>query len=344
MSIRLIPDWQKAILPAASSVGDAIRNLDASKFNIVIVCDQQNLLLGTITDGDIRRGLLRGLTITSSVQTILKPDAFVATSSVSPETAQKLMQANRIFQLPVVDEERRVIGLILWNNLAEQESSRPNTMVIMAGGKGVRMRPYTENCPKPLLQFGGKPILEHIIERARAHGFRRFVLAVHYLGHMIEEFCGSGKQWDVEISYLHEEAPLGTAGALSLLDPVPALPFLVSNGDVITDIEYGELLDFHLSHNASATMAVGLHEWQQPFGVVQTEGVDITGIEEKPIVHSRINAGVYAINPEALMLLKRGTYCDMPTLFDLLREKKKRTVAYPIFERWKDIGKPEDMV
>jgi NDP-sugar pyrophosphorylase family protein len=167
-------------------------------------------------------------------------------------------------------------------------------MVIMAGGKGTRLHPLTDNCPKPMLRITGKPILEHIIERAKIEGFSHFVLAINYLGNMIEEYFGNGHALGVNIDYLREEKPLGTAGALSLLNPRPDIAFVVTNGDVLTDIRYGEVLDFHLQHHAKATMAVRIHEWQNPFGVVKTQGIEIIGYEEKPLSRSHINAGVYS--------------------------------------------------
>jgi NDP-sugar pyrophosphorylase family protein len=215
-------------------------------------------------------------------------------------------------------------------------------MVIMAGGQGTRLRPHTENCPKPLLPVAGKPILEHIIDRARTEGFRHFVLAVHSLGHMIEEHFGDGNRWQVRIDYVREKSPLGTAGAIGLLDPRPQVPFLVSNGDVLTDIRYGELLDFHLRYQACATMAVRLHEWQHPFGVVRTKGVDIVGFEEKPIARTHVNAGIYALDPAALEVLQPNEPCDMPTLFRRLQDRSARTIVYPMHEPWLDVGRVDD--
>jgi NDP-sugar pyrophosphorylase family protein len=252
------------------------------------------------------------------------------------------MVANKLQQIPVVDADRKVMGLHLWDEITST-ASRPNVMVIMAGGLGTRLRPHTGNCPKPMLHVAGKPMLEHIIERAKSEGFNRFVIAVHYLGHMIEDHFGRGERFGVEIDYLRENSPLGTAGALGLLDPRPQANFIVTNGDVITDIRYGELLDFHEHHQAAATMAVRVHEWQHPFGVVQTEGVEIIGFEEKPVSRSRINAGVYALHPDALNSLPQGARCDMPTLFESLQHSARRTVAYPMYEPWLDVGRPEDL-
>ena len=334
--------WQQAILKTDTTIGEAIRNLDQVAIKIVLVCNEAGILEGTVSDGDIRRGLLKGLNMDSPILSVTHRNALVVPPDFSREMVMQLMVANKIHQIPVLDEERHVIGLYLWDEMTSPPA-RPNLMVIMAGGMGTRLRPHTENCPKPLLPVAGKPMLEHIIERAKQEGFNQFVLAIHYLGHMIEDYFGNGERLGVQINYLREEAPLGTAGALSLLNPVPDAPFVVTNGDVMTDIRYGELLDFHIRHAAAATMAVRVHEWQHPFGVVQMQGVNIVGFEEKPTARSHINAGVYALDPAALSVLIADNRCDMPTLFERLQAQTKRTVAYPMHEPWLDVGRPDDL-
>src|ERR1051325_1895950 len=334
--------WQKTLLPAHATLQEAIRSLNETSFQIVLVTSSDGTLLGTLTDGDIRRGLLRGLDLNSSINTIIQREPLVVPPELSRDTVLQLMQANKLHQLPIVDGRRRVVGLHLWAELMDP-CQRANLMCMRAGGQATRLRPHTEKCPKPLLPVGDKPMLEHIIELAKAEGFGRFVFAIHYLGHMIEEHFGDGSRWQVHITYLRESSPLGTAGALGLLNPRPELPFVVTNGDVITDIRYGELLDFHIRHEAIATMAVRVHEWQHPFGVVQTQGVEIVGFEEKPVARSHINAGVYALDPEALRVLSGEAHCDMPTLFERLREKARRIVAYPMHEPWLDVGRPDDL-
>lgn len=334
--------WRKALLPESATIQQAIRTLDDAALQIVMVVSPDGVLQGTITDGDIRRGLLRGLDLGSQIDSIIHRNAFVAPPEMGRDMVLHLMNANKILQLPVVDAKRRVVGLHLWDEIISPVV-RQNLMVIMAGGKGTRLRPHTENCPKPLLPVGGKPMLEHIIERAKTEGFQHFVLAIHYLGYMIEDYFGDGSRWQISIDYLREEFPLGTAGALGLLSPRPEAPFLVTNGDVLTDIRYSELLDFHSRHGAAATMAVRQHEWQHPFGVVHTKGVDIIGFEEKPITRSHINAGIYVLEPDALNALSSGEQCDMPTLFGRLQESDARTIVYPMYEPWLDVGRPDDL-
>jgi dTDP-glucose pyrophosphorylase len=334
--------WRQALLSPDSTIKQALDNLDLVEIQIVLIVDSSGALIGTITDGDIRRALLRGLNLNSSIDTVIHHDALVVSPHMSREIVMHIMLTNKIRQLPIVEENRRVVGLHLWDKIAAPPL-RTDLMVIMAGGQGTRLRPYTEHCPKPLLPISGKPILEHIIERARAEGFRHFVLAIHYLGQMIEDYFGNGDRLQVRIDYLREPSPLGTAGALGLLNPRPNAPFIVTNGDVLTDIHYNELLEFHIRHDATATMAVRGHEWQHPFGVVQTQGVEIVGFEEKPISRTHINAGVYVLDPDALDVLRINEHCDMPLLFELLYSNGKRTVAYPMHEPWLDVGRVEDL-
>jgi len=334
--------WRKTLLGPEATLEDAIRTLNDSGVQIVLVVDQESVLLGTLTDGDVRRRLLEGGGLWEPLEAGLHQDPLVAPPDLGKEAALRLMRANRVRQLPVVDAEGRVVGLHLLDEMSVSPE-RSKLMVVMAGGEGRRLRPYTEECPKPLLPVGGKPILEHILERARAEGFGRFVFAVHYLGEMIQEHFGDGSKWGVEIDYVWEDRPLGTAGALSLLNPLPDDPFLVTNGDVLTGIRYGELLDFHRRQGAASTMAVREHRWQHPFGVVLIDGVDIVGFDEKPVSRSYINAGVYALEPNVLGLLPDDAKCDMPELFRLARSADLRTVVYPVHEDWVDVGRVEEL-
>ena len=334
--------WLDAILPINSTIKQAIKNLDYSAVKIILVVDDSGWLKGTLSDGDIRRGLLKGLDLESPIISIINPHPLVVPPMVSRDLVMQLMAANKIQQVPIINEVGHVIGLHLWDEISAP-AARENLMVIMAGGMGTRLRPHTDNCPKPLLPIAGKPMLEHIIDRAKLDGFSNFLLATHYLGHMIEEYFGDGSRLGVSINYLREQAPLGTAGALGLINSRPEIPFVVTNADVITDIRYGEFLDFHERHSAFGTMAVRVHEWQHPFGVVQMEGGEIVGFEEKPITLSHINAGIYALHPIALTFLEVGVPCDMPTLFERLQAESKRTVAYPMHEPWLDVGRPVDL-
>ncbi len=321
---------------------DAIRNLDATGLQIALVVSNDGILEGTLTDGDIRRGILRGCALETPISEVMYHSPLVAPPDMGREIVLQLMRANRLHHLPVIDAGRRVVGLHLWDEIIAP-TSRDNLMIIMAGGLGKRLLPYTEDCPKPMLTVAGKPMLEHIIERAKAEGFNHFVLAVRYLAHKIESHFGDGQRWDVRIEYLREDAPLGTAGALGLLTETPEQAVVVTNGDVLTDVHYGEMLDFHRRHQAAATMAVRQHEWQHPFGVVLTRGVDIIGFEEKPVHRSNVNAGIYVLEHATLKLLGRNEPCDMPKLFERAQLHGLKTIVYPMHEPWLDVGRPGDL-
>lgn len=335
--------WRKAILRPSATINEAIFNLEDTAIKIILIVDDYGVFEGTISDGDIRRGLLRGLDLNSSIAPLIQRNAIVVPSNIGRDSIRLIMAANKIHQIPVVDEANHIVGLHLWDEVIEPPL-RHNPMVIMAGGKGTRLRPQTEYCPKPMLEIAGKPMLEHIIERAKLEGFSNFVIATNYLAHVIENYFGNGDRLDVHIDYLRETSPLGTAGALSLFNTLPDMPFLVTNGDVMTDIRYGEVLDFHVRNSALGTMAVRIHEWQHPFGVVNMDGIEIKGFEEKPISRTHINAGIYALDPFVLSLLEANSPCDMPTLFERLQALGKRTVAYPMHEPWLDVGRPTDLI
>jgi len=300
------------------------------------------ILLGTITDGDIRRAIIKSTDMDHVITDIMNPKPLVAPPKLGKKAALQLMQANKIQQLPIVDSEGKVCGLHLLEDLVSPPKL-PNTMIIMAGGKGTRLRPLTQQCPKPMLPIGGKPMLEHILIRAKAEGISNFVLAINYLGEKIEEHFQDGAAWGISISYLRENDALGTAGALSLLEEKPEHPIIVCNGDVLTDIHFSDLLEFHSQNDAAATMAVTRYEWQNPFGVVKTSGIEITGFDEKPISRSNVNAGIYVLSPEALLYLKASQPCDMPNLFTMIKTAQGKTIAYPMHEPWLDIGRPDDL-
>jgi dTDP-glucose pyrophosphorylase len=334
--------WRRTLLHGDATIKDAINVLNVSELRIVLAVDENEKLLGTISDGDIRRGLLKGLQLENSLAAIWNHEAIVVPENMSTEMVKELMLVNKIQQIPIVDENQRLIGLHLWDEFV-YPVSRPNIFVIMAGGRGTRLGPQTENCPKPLLLVAGRPILEHIINRAHTEGFTHFVIAINYLGFMIEEYFGDGRKMGVKIDYLREEKPLGTAGALTLFEELPNLPIVVTNGDVITEIRYAAILDFHEKQGAAATMAVRSHEWQNPFGVVQIQGVEIISYDEKPIYRSNVNAGVYVLDPAVLKFIPKSEAFDMPSLLEIAGKNSERIVAYPVHEQWLDVGGPKDL-
>ena len=253
-------------LKANDSVLNVINNINNSHYQICFIVDDQGSLIGSIADGDIRRGLIEGHSIDSLASQIMNPNPISILATQNERQAQTIMSANQIKQLPVVNEDHQLVGLHLMDqilNLALKE----NSILIMAGGFGKRMMPLTENLPKPMLKVAGKPILEHIILNAKAQGFRKFIISLHYLGNLIIDHFGDGSNLDISIQYIHESEPLGTAGAMALIDPLPNLPFIVTNGDIITDVNYANLLHFHESNKS------GISQGSLTFKYFKLEGL-----------------------------------------------------------------------
>ena len=333
--------WKKALVKNNAKIKNVIKNLNHTGFQITLIVSSNGKLVGTVTDGDIRRGLLKGLDFNSPINSIMNINPMVAPQKIKKKDAIQLMKSNKIYHLPLVNKSHHVVDMFFLNE-SEIAANLSNTFVIMAGREGKRLYPLTKNTPKPLLKVGNKPILEHIIERAKLQGFKNFIISVNYLADKIIKYFGDGSKWHVNINYLKEKSPLGTAGALSLLKPKPNNCFLVTNGDVLTEINYSELINFHSLHKAKATMAVQVYESQQPYGVVKTDGIKLVGFEEKPISRSHINAGIYVFEPTVLNHLANNQNCDIPALFNQLQKYKKRTIVYPIHETWLDLGRIND--
>ncbi|RYE87048.1 MAG: CBS domain-containing protein [Myxococcales bacterium] len=331
--------WQSTLLSPADSLRRTIERIDASSLQIGLVVDADGRLLGTVTDGDVRRAILRGTRLEAPVTEVMNPQPTVGRQSESVSRRRALLQARDLRQLPIVDAAGKLIGL---ETLASIDRRRDNWAVLMAGGKGVRLRPLTDDRPKPLLDVGGRPILETILERLIGHGFGRFFLSINYKGHMIEEHFGDGSRWGVQIEYLREDQPLGTAGALQLLPEAPTEPVLVMNGDLLTSVDFGQLLGFHESRRPWATMCVREYDFQVPYGVVRIDGHQLVGFDEKPVHRFFVNAGIYVLSPEALGLVPPGRPCDMPTLFQDITSRGQSAAVFPVREYWMDIGQLED--
>ena len=316
-------DFQALQLAPVTPVLEAMRIIDRGAAQIALVVDQQGRLLGTLTDGDIRRGLLHGETLEAPVEKLMNRQFRFVRRGEDQALVLEMMRREVLGQIPVLDTEGRVVQLLLLQDLLIP-TQLPNAAVIMAGGKGTRLRPHTEHCPKPMLPLDGKPMLEILLEQCIQGGFREFYFSVNYLKEQIINHFGDGKAWGVSIGYLVEDEPLGTAGSLRLLPSSVQTPFLVMNGDVLTRLNPSQLLSFHGEHEASATMCVREHVTTSPFGVVQTKGVELAGFEEKPSYREFVNAGVYVIDPQLLPLLPLHQATDMPTLLQSAQQAGHR--------------------
>ncbi|MBU5615223.1 nucleotidyltransferase family protein [Geomonas azotofigens] len=334
-------DWRKTLINADTTLRETIRVIDSGALRIALVVDADQKLLGTVSDGDIRRGILRGCSLEDSVQQVLNRTPTVAAQNEAKDQILALMRLKQVYQIPVIDGEGRVVGLEIVERILETPQY-DNCVVLMAGGLGSRLKPLTDDTPKPLLKVGGKPILETILENFTHYGFTNFKISVNYKGELIEDYFGDGSRWGARIEYLRESKKLGTAGALGLLPERPNLPVLVMNGDVLTKVNFQQLLEFHREHQALATMCVREYDFQVPYGVVTVDKHRILNIEEKPVQRFFVNAGIYVLEPEALDLIPRDTFFDMPTLFEKVVSLKKETAVFPVREYWVDIGRMDD--
>lgn len=321
-------------------VSEAIRCIEASGGQIALVLTQEGQLRGTVTDGDVRRGLLRGVGLEAPVRTIMNERPRSMRIGVAMGELLAKLRKEGVLQMPLVDESGKVVELVVVDDL-QTAAANDNPVVIMAGGLGTRLRPITETIPKPMIEVAGKPILEIIIARFREQGFRSITLCVNYLAEIIEDHFGDGSKYGVVIDYVREPKRMGTAGALSLLDPRPALPMIVINGDILTSINFNQLLAFHSENNALATMGLNRFQYQVPYGVVEVEGHHIVKFSEKPSFDFFVNAGIYIIDPSLLDTLPRDRYVDMPSLFENV--PAERRAAFPIHEYWLDIGRHDDL-
>ncbi|MDY0321760.1 MAG: nucleotidyltransferase family protein [Arcobacteraceae bacterium] len=328
-------------LSNTSTIKEALSIIDKGSMQIAIVVDDDNKLIGTLTDGDIRRGLLKGLSLDSSIETIIFRTPTVANINETKEEILKKAIAKKLLQIPIVDTENRVIGIKRIEELVKA-SIKQNKVVLMVGGLGTRLRPLTEDMPKPMLKVGNKPILQTIIEKFAEYGFINFILCVNYKSDIIKEYFGDGSSFGVNIEYIFEKERMGTAGALSLLQECPNEPFFVMNGDLLTNVNFELLRDYHSYAKSDATMCVREYTFQVPYGVVNIKNDDILSIEEKPSYKSFISAGIYMLSPNILEQIPKNEYFDMPTLFELLIKNNKTVKSFPVYDYWIDIGRIDD--
>ncbi|MEO1040278.1 MAG: nucleotidyltransferase family protein [Pseudomonadota bacterium] len=330
-------------LKPGASMRDALQSLENSAAKIALTVDNNGKLTGIVTDGDVRRALLAGVDLNAPALKAANTAPHVVDMDEPVGEIRRAMQESGLLHVPVVDEDGRPSHL--WMRVATRGRSALDVpVVLMAGGEGRRLRPLTENTPKPLLNIGERPILEHILNRFRSAGFSNFFISINYLGHMIEEYFGDGSQFGVSIQYLRENEKLGTAGALSLLPNRAIDHVIVMNGDLLTDVDFNEILGTHVASRAGATMCVREHRTQVPFGVVNIDGSAFGGIVEKPTMTHFVNAGVYCLSREALNLVQPNTFFDMPELFEKLRGRGDPCAVHPISgSRWMDIGTPEQL-
>lgn len=333
--------WKNTAIAPDSSIRDALLLLDKEALRIALVVDATDTLLGVLTDGDIRRGLLRNCTLQSTVSEVMNPSPLTAEFGTPRRELVKLMTRKKLLSIPLI-KAGKVVGLETLQT-AEDAVLYDNPVFLMAGGFGSRLKPLTDACPKPMLKVGDKPILEIALNSFIRAGFHNFYISLHYMPEQIQAYFGDGSRWNVSITYIYEQEPLGTGGALGLLpDSVPDLPLILMNGDLLTTIDFEQLLQFHNKQQADATMCVRDYEYQIPFGVINGEGNKVTGMVEKPIQRLFVNAGVYVVSPAVRKQVKANQRIDMPTLLEQNIGNDKNVLMFPIHEYWLDIGRMDD--
>lgn len=341
LGAKVIDKWKRALLKPDQTIREGLEILERGAEHIALIVDDEMTLLGIITDGDVRRAILRGMTLESPVSGIMNKAPTTVASSATRAEVVRIMEQNQILAVPILTG-KILVGL---ETLLKDSDQRKyaNAVFLMAGGFGTRLRPLTDNCPKPMLKVGEKPILENVLNSFKNAGFFNFYISLHYLPQMVIDHFGDGSKWDVNIQYIHETAPLGTGGALGLLpDDIADMPVLVSNGDLLTQVDFELLIKFHEKHQADATMCVRDHAYQVPFGVVTGDGNSISGIVEKPTYRHFVNAGIYVVGRDLLRYVGRNEKMNMPDLFEKFIEKNKKVLMFPIHEYWLDIGRIDD--
>ena len=332
-----IKNWKKSLILENDIVFNAIKKLEKTGFQIVLVVNKKNELLGTLTDGDIRSGILKGFSLKIPVLKLTNKKPVTVKENTPKDIIDNLMTKNSIFQIPVV-KNKKVIGLHLKKEKNYQDNYINNYLFVMAGGKGKRLMPLTKNTPKPLLEYNKRPLIKNILIKARNEGFTNIAISINYLGNKIKRKLKEGKKFDLQIQYIEEKKVLGTAGALSFLKNKIIKPIIVTNCDIITDLKYNHLLNYHKKKKADITVVVKEYQTKSAFGEVEIKNQKIKNIIEKPISLTYINAGIYVLSPSIMKYLKKNEKIDMNEFIDKMIMKNKKITPYPMTEKWADVS------
>lgn len=334
-------NWKQILITPNHSIREALLKIDSVGAQMALVADENCRLLGTVSDGDIRRGLLKGMSLSDTVEKCMYRNPHTARSGECQDSILARMRREKLHQLPILDGENHIVGMEILDDYL-LPAARENWVVLMAGGLGTRLGELTKATPKPMLHVGDKPLLEIIIRRFLDQGFRKFYISVNYMAEVIESHFGNGEHLGAEIRYVREAKRMGTAGSLSLLPELPVEPLIVANGDLLANIDYAHMLDVHVDSGFVATMGVSQYEFQIPYGVVCEENGLIQRIDEKPVHASLISAGVYVLSPAALAHVPSDCFFDMPTLFKSLIAGNMNAATYKVHGYWLDIGRTPD--
>jgi dTDP-glucose pyrophosphorylase/CBS domain-containing protein len=334
-------DWSEILLSPDDSIQTTIKVIHSGGHRAALVVDNDRKLLGIVTDGDIRRALITHVGMECTVKEVMNNAPATALRTDQSDFIMSKMIGKGLLHMPIVDKQGTLVGLETLPDLLKNKKY-DNPVFLMAGGFGERLKPLTDSIPKPLLKVGTKPILENILDQFISAGFHNFYISTHYKAEMVRKHFGDGSDWNISIEYIHEEKPLGTAGGLGLLPAnLPNLPILVMNGDLLTKVDFEQLLDFHIKEGGDATMCVREYDFQVPYGVIKSDGNKIISIEEKPLHKFFVNAGIYILNPSMLDMVDGINYMDMPKLLEKKIEDNGQINMFPVYEYWLDIGQME---
>jgi dTDP-glucose pyrophosphorylase len=320
----------------------------SGRISIALIVDEEQRIISTITDGDVRRGILAGISLGEAVSNLLPiksqmphPEPVTASIGFSSTQYLEIMQEKAVKQIPLIDPDGKVRDIVILSDVLIQHPRLPLQAVVMAGGLGTRLRPLTDNVPKPMLSVGGRPLMELTIEKLHNAGIEHVDISTNYRAANIMDYFGDGKAFGIDLSYIQEDRPLGTAGALGLMD-VPDKTLLVINGDIITQVDFRVMLDYHKEQKAELTVGVRQYGVQVPYGVIECDGSQVRGLKEKPKISFLVNAGIYLLEPSVYAYITKGDRLDMTDLIQRLLDSNHSVVSFPIIEYWLDIGQPED--
>jgi len=340
--VNKVRNWQKVLVDNKANMMKAIEKLDTEALRIVLVVDDFRKLLGTVTDGDVRRALLCHCGMDTPISQIMNRTPVTASIHEDRSEVLRKMKQEDLLHIPIINNEGQIVDLETLQHLTDSKKF-DNPVFLMAGGFGKRLMPLTEDIPKPLLKVGNTPILQTILESFISNGFHNFYISTHYKAEMIRNYFGDGSAWDVKIKYVHEEEPLGTAGAVALLpESLSNMPIIMMNGDLLTKVNFENLISFHCEQGGIATMCVREYDFQVPYGVVKADGQQVRNIVEKPIHKFFVNAGIYVIEPDLRANIIRGSSIDMPDLLQKMILEDKGVSMFPVHEYWLDIGRKSD--
>lgn len=333
-------DLKKFCIHQNADLRSAIEKMDTAGFGILLLENDERHIIGVITDGDVRRGLIKGAQLQDPAINVANTEFFFESEGKSYGKYMEILKVTNKRHLPVLNSKRQLVDLVILENYSRL--NKENEIIVMAGGLGTRLGELTKDFPKPMLPIKGKPILEHIVKKFSSNGFKKFTFCLNFKGEVIEDHFEDGKSLGVDINYTKEQKRLGTAGALSLLKPRPTKPFMVINGDVLSTFDSDSFFDFHSEHNADLTVAAASYELRVPYGVLELDDEKVVGLQEKPSQTFYTNAGVYILNPECIDFVPENEFYDMTSLIKTLIDNNKNVKAFAIHEDWSDIGRPQD--